>query len=102
MTCNSTRYKLFLSKTVTGTYYNIADTGGNGQDHCELLGTAQDGVLPRDYESSPNTQGFYRNTRGGTFSYGTIGYRPQRTNKWYEKWIECGVSIPGSNRVIPM
>ncbi|XP_062609783.1 uncharacterized protein MG328-like isoform X2 [Saccostrea cucullata] len=102
MTCRSTRYKLFLSKTLTGKYYNIADGEGSGEDHCELLGTTQKGVLPKDYVKSPNTQGFYRRNRGDTFSFVTIGFRPHQTGKWYEKWIECGVTIPGDARVIPM
>ncbi|XP_062586367.1 major antigen-like isoform X3 [Saccostrea cucullata] len=102
MICSSKRYKLFLSKILTGKYYNIADGGGTGEDHCELLGTTQRGKLPGDFEKSANTQGFYRSSRGENFSFGAIGYRPSQTSMWYEKWIECSVNIPGNNRVIPM
>ncbi|XP_062571103.1 target of Nesh-SH3-like isoform X1 [Saccostrea cucullata] len=102
MTCSSTRYKLFLSKTLTGRFYNIADRAGTGDDHCELLGTTQSGVLPKDYAKSPNTQGFYRRNRGEAFSFGAIGYTPNQTSNWYEKWIECGVNITGNDRVIPV
>ncbi|EPX55004.1 hypothetical protein D187_009743 [Cystobacter fuscus DSM 2262] len=35
--CESTRYKLYMSSSETGTYYEIADYAGHGQDHCELI-----------------------------------------------------------------
>lgn len=31
------QYKLYMSSSKTGTYYQIADYGGHGQDHCELV-----------------------------------------------------------------
>ncbi|XP_061195808.1 uncharacterized protein LOC133204039 [Saccostrea echinata] len=103
MTCSSTRYKLFLGKTLTGKYYNIADGNGKGEDNCELLGTTKNGVLPGDYKRSPNTEGFYRSDRGETFSFvRRIGSVPSQTGKWYEQWIECGVNIPGSDTVVPV
>jgi hypothetical protein len=33
----NTKYKLYMSNSKNGTYYQIADTGGHGQDHCELV-----------------------------------------------------------------
>ncbi len=33
----NTKYKLYMSVSETGTYYQIADYAGHGQDHCELV-----------------------------------------------------------------
>jgi hypothetical protein len=35
--CDAGLYKLYLSDSEDGTYYEIADYGGHGQDHCELV-----------------------------------------------------------------
>lgn len=31
------KYKLLLASSLEGTYYEISDGGGHGQDHCELI-----------------------------------------------------------------
>ena len=35
--CNPSRYKLFLGTAKNGTFYQIGDYAGNGQDHCEMV-----------------------------------------------------------------
>ena len=35
------RYKLFLSEVLDGTFLNIADKSGYGQDHCQFVGGTQ-------------------------------------------------------------
>jgi hypothetical protein len=35
--CKADEYKLYLSEAKAGPYYPIADSGGHGQDHCELV-----------------------------------------------------------------
>jgi hypothetical protein len=37
VTCSKDQYKLVLGKAPEGTFFEIADTAGHGQDHCELV-----------------------------------------------------------------
>ncbi|CAK8690511.1 unnamed protein product [Clavelina lepadiformis] len=37
--CESNKYKIFLSESLHGKFRNIADTSGNGDDHCEFVGS---------------------------------------------------------------
>nr|XP_022316694.1 LOW QUALITY PROTEIN: target of Nesh-SH3-like [Crassostrea virginica] len=98
--CNSTRYKLFLSSSLGSQFMNIGDGSGfKGEDHCELVGgsvlnanTAGDSTL------SPAVSGFYRNSEGQQFSYGTIGYK--QSTYHFTSFLECGISIPGDNNVV--
>ncbi|XP_078692082.1 uncharacterized protein LOC144922290 [Branchiostoma floridae x Branchiostoma belcheri] len=40
--CSPTQYKIFLSDNLNGTFRNIGDGAGHGQDHCELVGASSD------------------------------------------------------------
>lgn len=37
--CSPTRYKIFLSTSLHGTFLNIGDGDGRGEDHCEFVGS---------------------------------------------------------------
>ncbi|XP_078586876.1 uncharacterized protein LOC144868492 [Branchiostoma floridae x Branchiostoma japonicum] len=91
--CSPTRYKLFLSDSLTGTFSNIADGNGSGQDHCELVGAPDDAAVSVDgFFGSCYGQGFRRHDRGESFTFGPIG--AGHSAYFYGKWYECGVTIP--------
>ncbi|XP_078663772.1 uncharacterized protein LOC144906917 [Branchiostoma floridae x Branchiostoma belcheri] len=91
--CSPTRYKILLSDDLTGTFRNIADGSGSGQDHCELAGAAEDATVRVDgFFGSCYGEGFRRSDRGESFTYGPIG--AGHSAYFYGKWYECGVTIP--------
>ncbi|GCB68045.1 hypothetical protein scyTo_0015188 [Scyliorhinus torazame] len=92
--CNSLRYKIYLSNSLSGIFYNIGDLSGYGEDHCQFVDSFLDGrtgeqLLP---EQLPIRQGFYRSVRQEPVMFGTIG---GRTHINYVHWYECGIAIPG-------
>ncbi|XP_072270697.1 target of Nesh-SH3 isoform X8 [Pyxicephalus adspersus] len=92
--CNSLRYKIYLSNSLTGTFYNIGDQSGYGEDHCQFVDSFLDGrtgqqLLP---EQLTTRKGFYRSVRQQPVEFGDIG---GRTHISYVHWYECGIAIPG-------
>ncbi|XP_074855470.1 target of Nesh-SH3 isoform X2 [Carettochelys insculpta] len=92
--CNSLRYKIYLSDSLTGQFYNIGDQRGHGEDHCQFVDSFLDGktgqqVLP---EQLPVKDGFFRAFRQEPVKFGKIG---GETHITYVHWYECGTSIPG-------
>nr|XP_014343753.1 PREDICTED: target of Nesh-SH3 isoform X12 [Latimeria chalumnae] len=92
--CNSLRYKIYLSDSLTGKFYNIGDQTGYGEDHCQFVDSFLDGrtgqqLLP---EQLPVKEGFYRAVRQEPVHFGEIGGQSQIT---YVHWYECGTTIPG-------
>ncbi|XP_072116278.1 uncharacterized protein [Mobula birostris] len=92
--CNSLRYKIYLSNSLSGIFYNIGDLSGHGEDHCQFVDSFLDGrtgehLLP---EQLPIRQGFYRSVRQEPVMFGTIG---GQTHINYVHWYECGIAIPG-------
>ncbi|XP_065927870.1 uncharacterized protein [Magallana gigas] len=97
--CSSTRYKLFLGSNLGTTFMNIGDGNGSGQDHCELMGGSEaSATVAGDYMNSPSASGYYRNSPGAAFSFGPIGH--YNTIFYFNSYIECGMSIPGTNSVV--
>ncbi|XP_039108037.1 fibronectin type III domain-containing protein 1 [Hyaena hyaena] len=92
--CNSLRYKIYLSDNLKDTFYNIGDSWGRGEDHCQFVDSHLDGRTgPQSYvEALPTIQGYYRQYRQEPVSFGNIGFG---TPYYYVGWYECGVSIPG-------
>ena len=88
-TCGVLRYKLFLSESMGGPYWEIADGNFGGEDHCELVGgpDATDGLVE---ESPPLPSGFVRNNRGEPFVFLT----PPDNTYFRAPYYECGVFIP--------
>ena len=39
--CTSTKYKIYLSESLNGTFLNIGDLRERGEDHCEFVGAAK-------------------------------------------------------------
>ncbi|XP_075708894.1 target of Nesh-SH3 [Rhinoderma darwinii] len=92
--CNSLRYKIYLSDTLSGTFYNIGDQSGFGEDHCQFVDSFLEGrtgqqLLPNELEPK---KGFYRSVRQQPVEFGDIG---GQTHISYVHWYECGISIPG-------
>ncbi|KAM4795934.1 target of Nesh-SH3 [Rhinophrynus dorsalis] len=92
--CNSLRYKIYLSDSLSGTFYNIGDQSGYGEDHCQFVDSFLDGrtgqqLLP---EQLTTRKGFYRAVRQQPVEFGDIGGQTQIK---YVHWYECGISIPG-------
>lgn len=50
---SSSKYKLYMSSSEQGVYYQIADYGGHGQDHCELINSTF--TIPNDDDITSGT-----------------------------------------------
>ena len=88
--CSQSRYKLFLATSAEGTYFEIADQTGQGQDHCELIGGTDTTAIGTQTISPPLPSGFWRSVAGEPFQFST----PPPDNAWRSDWYECGISIP--------
>ncbi|XP_067252035.1 ABI family, member 3 (NESH) binding protein b isoform X5 [Chanodichthys erythropterus] len=92
--CNSLRYKIYLSDSLNGKFYNIGDQTGHGEDHCQFVDSFLDGrtgtQLPAD--QLPTRPGFFRAMRQEPVHFGQIGGNSHIT---YVAWYECGTPIPG-------
>ncbi|XP_026150328.1 target of Nesh-SH3 isoform X3 [Mastacembelus armatus] len=92
--CNSLRYKIYLSDSLNGKFYNIGDQTGHGEDHCQFVDSFLDGRTGSQLfaDQLPSRQGFYRALRQEPVSFGEIGGNSHVT---YVGWYECGTPIPG-------
>ncbi|XP_056615422.1 ABI family, member 3 (NESH) binding protein b isoform X4 [Triplophysa dalaica] len=92
--CNSLRYKIYLSDSLKGKFYNIGDQTGHGEDHCQFVDSFLDGRTGTQIPSNqlPNRPGFYRAMRQEPVHFGQIGGNSHVT---YVAWYECGTPIPG-------
>ncbi|XP_041115472.1 ABI family, member 3 (NESH) binding protein b isoform X14 [Polyodon spathula] len=92
--CNSLRYKIYLSDTLTGTFYNIGDQTGHGEDHCQFVDSFLDGRTGQQFPNDqlPQREGYYRAIRQEPVNFGEIGGKAQIN---YVQWYECGTTIPG-------
>ncbi|XP_051565578.1 target of Nesh-SH3-like isoform X4 [Myxocyprinus asiaticus] len=92
--CNSLRYKIYLSDSLTGKFYNIGDQTGYGEDHCQFVDSFLDGRTggPLSPEQLPPKQGYFRAMRQEPVRFGEIGGNSQIN---YVAWYECGIPIPG-------
>ncbi|XP_041128480.1 target of Nesh-SH3-like [Polyodon spathula] len=92
--CNSLRYKIYLSDTLTGTFYNIGDQTGHGEDHCQFVDSFLDGRTGQQFPNDqlPQREGAYRAIRQEPVTFGEIGGKAQIN---YVQWYECGTTIPG-------
>ncbi|TDG96013.1 hypothetical protein EPR50_G00235030 [Perca flavescens] len=92
--CNSLRYKIYLSDSLNGNFYNIGDQTGFGEDHCQFVDSFLDGRTGRQLRADhlPSRPGFYRAVRQEPVHFGQIG-GPSHVS--YVAWYECGTPIPG-------
>ncbi|XP_037319204.2 target of Nesh-SH3-like [Pungitius pungitius] len=92
--CNSLRYKIYLSDSLSGKFLDIGDQTGFGEDHCQFVDSFLDGRTGRQLKAHqlPPRPGFYRAMRQEPVHFGQIG-GPSQVN--YVSWYECGVPIPG-------
>uniref|UniRef100_A0A3Q1GJN2 ABI family, member 3 (NESH) binding protein b n=1 Tax=Acanthochromis polyacanthus TaxID=80966 RepID=A0A3Q1GJN2_9TELE len=92
--CNSLRYKIYLSDSLNGKFYNIGDQTGFGEDHCQFVDSFLDGRTGRQLRADqlPNRPGFYRAVRQEPVHFGQIG---GHSHVNYVSWYECGTPIPG-------
>lgn len=92
--CNSLRYKIYLSDSLNGKFYNIGDQTGHGEDHCQFVDSFLDGRTGTQMSADqlPGRPGFYRAMRQEPVSFGEIGGKSHVT---YVGWYECGTPIPG-------
>lgn len=91
--CNSLRYKIFLSDSLTGMYYGIGDEDGKGEDHCQFVDSYLEGKTgPRPPADTLSIiPGYYRRYRQEPVEFGQIG-----AGRYYVGWYECGVPVPGN------
>nr|XP_028582491.1 target of Nesh-SH3 [Podarcis muralis] len=92
--CNSLRYKIYLSDSLTGKFYDIGDQRGHGEDHCQFVDSYLDGKTGPHVQSDqlPTKEGFFRAVRQEPVKFGKIG---AETHTNYVHWYECGATIPG-------
>ncbi|CAM9225083.1 unnamed protein product, partial [Lampetra planeri] len=92
--CNSLRYKIYLSDSLNGKFYNIGDQTGHGEDHCQFVDSFLDGRTGTQLlaDQLPSRPGFYRAVRQEPVNFGEIGGKSHVT---YVGWYECGTPIPG-------
>ncbi|XP_037690723.1 target of Nesh-SH3 isoform X24 [Choloepus didactylus] len=92
--CNSLRYKIYLSDSLTGKFYNIGDQRGHGEDHCQFVDSFLDGRTGQQLTSDqlPTKEGYFRAVRQEPVQFGEIGGQTQIN---YVQWYECGTTIPG-------
>ncbi|KAM6893550.1 target of Nesh-SH3-like [Xenentodon cancila] len=92
--CNSLRYKIYLSDTLNGKFYNIGDQSGFSEDHCQFVDSFLDGRTGRQLSADqlPSRAGFYRALRQEPVHFGQIG---GHSHVSYVSWYECGTPIPG-------
>ncbi|KAM8855545.1 target of Nesh-SH3 isoform 5-T5 [Spinachia spinachia] len=92
--CNSLRYKIYLSDSLNGKFYNIGDQSGHGEDHCQFVDSFLDGRTGTQLfaEQLQSRTGFYRALRQEPVYFGEIGGKSHVT---YVGWYECGTPIPG-------
>ncbi|XP_075446297.1 target of Nesh-SH3 isoform X45 [Ascaphus truei] len=92
--CNSLRYKIYLSNSLSGTFYNIGDQSGYGEDHCQFVDSFLDGRTGQQLSPDQLTtrKGFYRAVRQQSVEFGEMG---GQTHIRYVHWYECGIAIPG-------
>lgn len=92
--CNSLRYKIYLSDSLTGTFFNIGDQSGFGEDHCQFVDSFLDGRTGKQQrpDQLPPRTGFYRAVRQEPVHFGSIG---GHSHVNYVSWYECGTPIPG-------
>ncbi|XP_022619785.1 target of Nesh-SH3-like isoform X1 [Seriola dumerili] len=92
--CNSLRYKIYLSDSLNGKFYNIGDQTGFGEDHCQFVDSFLDGRTGRQQRADqlPTRPGYYRAVRQEPVHFGQIG---GHSHVNYVSWYECGTPIPG-------
>lgn len=92
--CNSLRYKIYLSDSLNGKFYNIGDQTGHGEDHCQFVDSFLDGRTGSQMfaDQLPSRPGFFRAMRQEPVKFGEIGGKSHIT---YVGWYECGTPIPG-------
>ncbi|KAF3694670.1 Target of Nesh-SH3 [Channa argus] len=92
--CNSLRYKIYLSDSLNGKFYNIGDQTGYGEDHCQFVDSFLDGRTGSRMlaDQLPSRPGFFRALRQEPVHFGEIGGKSHVT---YVGWYECGTPIPG-------
>ncbi|XP_042152609.1 ABI family, member 3 (NESH) binding protein b isoform X12 [Oncorhynchus tshawytscha] len=92
--CNSLRYKIYLSDSLNGKFYNIGDQTGHGEDHCQFVDSFLDGRTGNQVRADqlPAREGYYRAMRQEPVNFGQIGGNSHVT---YVSWYECGTAIPG-------
>ncbi|XP_013370609.1 PREDICTED: target of Nesh-SH3 isoform X28 [Chinchilla lanigera] len=92
--CNSLRYKIYLSDSLTGQFYNIGDQRGHGEDHCQFVDSFLDGRTGQHLspDQLPTKEGYFRAVRQEPVQFGEIGGHTQIN---YVQWYECGTTIPG-------
>ncbi|XP_030283939.1 target of Nesh-SH3 isoform X5 [Sparus aurata] len=92
--CNSLRYKIYLSDSLNGKFFNIGDQTGHGEDHCQFVDSFLDGRTGSQMSADqlPSRLGFFRALRQEPVHFGEIGGKSHVT---YVGWYECGTPIPG-------
>jgi hypothetical protein len=101
--CSATRYKIFLGESVEGTFHEIGDFAGHGQDHCELVSPTftmpnEDEITAACPSCDVEMAGWQRPGAVPVYSRAVFGEAfelqtwPEH-NLYTSSWYECGVAI---------
>jgi cysteine-rich repeat protein len=103
--CSAEQYKIFMSDSLDGTFHQLGDWAGGGQDHCELLNPNftipnEDDITSGCSECSISDFQMWDNAPLGTTGYvrGYFGEPFELTTNWEgsmhtAEWYQCGVSF---------
>lgn len=108
--CSPQRYDILMGDSEAGPFYKIGDTGGHGQDHCELVNFEFSDLRSDDDIKSGNCPTCMVQGAGSVTNIPEIlGKRIYSRSRWGEQfelrdatssgihtscWYECGVSFP--------
>lgn len=107
--CSSSRYDILMGESQSGPFYKVGDTGGHGQDHCELVNNNFSALVSDDDVKSGNCPTcvvpsagsvtdlpdlfgkkiYYRSKMGEPFVFDDAVRAGIHTSCWYE----CGVTF---------
>jgi hypothetical protein len=108
--CSSQRYDILMSESESGPFHKVGDSGGHGQDHCELVNPNFADLRSDDDVTSGNCPSCAVQSAGSVTNipdiYGKKIYLRSRWGQPFELvdataitthtscWYECGVSFP--------
>ena len=108
--CSSQRYDILMAESESGPFHKVGDSGGHGQDHCELVNPNFADLRSDDDVTSGNCPSCSVQSAGSVTNipdiYGKKIYLRSRWGQPFELvdataitthtscWYECGVSFP--------
>nr|XP_039250166.1 uncharacterized protein LOC120327876 [Styela clava] len=90
--CDKTRYKIYLSESLSGPFRNIADGAGKGEDHCEFIGGSDYAKEIGAYKECEGDVGYVRRRWGEKLQTEAYGF--YRSIYFAASSYKCGFEFP--------